>query len=249
MANKMAGVFLLFGFCYLTLNRTALAATLATDCTLYASASGNDNNAGTSPSAPKTFLGAANAAQPGAVVCLMGGTYNLSSTFYPPRSGTPTAWIVYKAYGDSPASLIWTAGATGQPMFKFGSGTFPADPDYLEFRGFTMDGQSNALDGFLCAGAHHLRFIGNTINNTGGSGVGSVRCDYLTSDHNVINHNGYLYGWTSGISYNNNVFFDAYAGFHNIISNISSSASMTVPAIIPTATALFSIWAETRLRR
>ena len=191
----------------------------ATDCTLFASPSGNDSNSGTSTSSPKTFTGAASATQPGAVVCLLAGTYNIASTFYPPTSGTPSAWIVYKSYGNGAVNLIWTAGATGQPMFKFGSGSFPSGAAYLEFRGLNLDGQNNALDGFLCQGGHHLHFIGNSINNTGGSGVGAVDCDYLTSDHNLINHNGYLYGWTSAVSYNSAQWFDNYSGFHNIVSN------------------------------
>jgi len=191
----------------------------AADCTLFASPSGNNANSGTSASSPKTFTGAAAVTQPGSVVCLLGGTYNLSSTFYPPTSGSPSSWIVYKNYGDGPVNLVWTAGAIAQPMFKFGGGSFPSGPTYLEFRGLNLDGQNNALDGFFCQGDHHLRFIGNIINNTGGSGVGAINCDYLTSDHNLINHNGYLYGWTSGISYNNDQWFDNYTGFHNIIAN------------------------------
>jgi hypothetical protein len=191
----------------------------AADCTLFASPSGNNANSGTSASSPKTFTGAAAVTQPGSVVCLLGGTYNLSSTFYPPTSGSPSSWIVYKNYGDGPVNLVWTAGAIAQPMFKFGGGNFPSGAAYLEFRGLNLDGQNNALDGFFCQGGHHLRFIGNTINNTGGSGVGAVRCDYLTSDHNLINHNGYLYGWTSAISYNSAQWFDSYPGFHNIVSN------------------------------
>ena len=191
----------------------------ASDCTLFASPSGNDGNSGNSASAPKTFNGAASASQPGSVVCLLAGTYNLGSTFYPPTSGTPSSWIVYKSYGNGAVNLVWTAGATGQPMFKFGNGSFPSGAAYLEFRGLNLDGQNNALDGFLCQGGHHLRFMSNNINNTGGSGVGAVNCDYLTSDHNMISHNGYLYGWTSAISYNNAQWFDNYAGFHNIASN------------------------------
>lgn len=191
----------------------------ATDCTLFASPSGNDTNSGTSASAPKTFNGAASASQAGSVVCLLAGTYNMASTFYPPTSGTPSSWIVYKSYGNGAVNLVWTAGATGQPMFKFGGGSFPSGAAYLEFRGLNLDGQNNALDGFLCQGGHHLRFLSNNINNTGGSGVGAVDCDYLTSDHNMINHNGYLYGWTSAISYNSAQWFDNYAGFHNIVSN------------------------------
>jgi hypothetical protein len=191
----------------------------ASDCTLFASPSGNDANSGSSASSPKTFTGAAAVTQPGSVVCLLGGTYNLSSTFFAPTSGSPSSWIVYKNYGNGPVNLVWTAGANAQPMFKFGGGTFPSGAAYLEFRGLNLDGQNNALDGFFCLGGHHLRFIDNVINNTGGSGVGAVRCDYLTTDHNLINHNGYLYGWTSGISYNTDMWFDNYTGFHNIIAN------------------------------
>src|SRR5438876_8259815 len=61
--------------------------TTTTDCTLYASPSGSDSNSGTSSSSPKTFQGAANSTQSGSVVCLLGGTYSLSSSFSPPTSG------------------------------------------------------------------------------------------------------------------------------------------------------------------
>ena len=195
------------------------SSTVGVGCTLYASPSGNNNNSGTSPSAPKTLAGAAATSRPGSVVCLLAGTYNLSSTFYPPVSGTPSAWITYMSYGNGAVNFVWTGGAIAQPMFKFGNGTFPSGADYLEFRGFSLDGQNDALDGFFCQGGHHLRFIGNTISNTGGSGVGAVNCDYLTADHNLIDHNGYLYGWTSAISYNTTPWFDSYPGFHNIASN------------------------------
>jgi hypothetical protein len=191
----------------------------AETCTLYASASGNDGNSGASPTAPITFLGAALKTQPGSVVCILPGTYRMSSTFYPPKGGTPSAWIVYKGYGDGEVNFVWAGGPIGQPMFKFGNGKSSSNPAYLEFRGLKLDGQGNALDGFFCVGSHHLQFIGNTISDTGGAGIASMGCDYLTSDHNIINHNGYLYGWTSGISYNSNQWYDSYAGFHNIISN------------------------------
>jgi hypothetical protein len=198
------------------------------DCTLYASPSGNDKNSGTSPSSPKTFLGAAAATRPGSIVCLLAGSYPLSSSFGPPTSGTPSAWIVYKSCGDGPVNFVWTGPADASPMFKLGTGRFPSGPAYLEFRGLNLDGQGNAGDAFFCRGGHHLRFIANNITNTGGSGIGSINCDYLTADHNLISHNGYVpsstkvpqwYSWTSGISYNSNQWFDSYAGFHNIISN------------------------------
>ncbi len=201
---------------------------LPSDCTLYASPSGSSGNSGTSPSSPKSFSGAASATGPGSVVCLLGGTYSLSSAFSPPASGTPSSWIVYKAYGDSPVYIIYTGAPTGDSMISFQGGSFPSNPSYLEFRDLNLNGQGNALDGFICNGSHHLRFIGNSVSNTGGSGISTVHCDYITADHNVINHNGYIpagaqnvswWSWTSGISLNSSPWFDNYSGLHNIISN------------------------------
>src|ERR1700736_2444080 len=202
---------------------------ITTPCSLYASPSGSDQNSGASPASPKTFFSAAAATRPGSVVCLLGGTYSLTSAFKPPASGTPSAWIIYRDYGDAPVKFVWTGAADASPMFDMNGGNFPSNPAYLEFRGLNLDGGGKAGDGFFCRGSHHLRFIGNNISNTGGSGIGSIKCDYLVADHNVINHNGYIpanagrnakyYSWTSGISFNSNQWYDSYLGFHNIISN------------------------------
>jgi serralysin len=198
-------------------------------CTVYASPDGNDKNSGATRTSPKTFLGAAAVTRPGSVVCLLGGTYLLRSTFKPPTSGTPEAWIVYRVFGDSPVKFLWTGGADASPMFDMNGGKFPSNPAYLEFRGLTLDGGGKAGDGFFCRGSHHLRFIENSISNTGGSGIGTIQCDYLTADHNIVDHNGYVppdagssakyYSWTSGISFNSSQWYDSYSGFHNIISN------------------------------
>src|SRR5881296_1954232 len=203
-------------------------ASTSSDCTLFASPSGSSSNSGTSSSSPKTFQGAANSTQSGSVVCLLGGTYSLSSSFSPPTSGSPSSWITYKNYDSTPVNFVWSGGSNASAMFYIGGGSFPSGPAYLEFRGLNLNGNTNAADGFFCRGSHHLRFISNSISNTGGSGIASIDCDYLTSDHNLINHNGFIpsgtanpqwYSWTSAISYNSNQWFDNYPGFHNIISN------------------------------
>src|SRR5881296_3682162 len=203
-------------------------ASTASDCTLFASPSGSSSNSGTSASSPKSFSSAAAASGPGSVVCLLGGTYSLSSSFSPPTSGSPSSWITYKNYDSTPVNFVWSGGSNASAMFYIGGGSFPSGPAYLEFRGLNLNGNTNAADGFFCRGSHHLRFISNSISNTGGSGIASIDCDYLTSDHNLINHNGFIpsgtanpqwYSWTSAISYNSNQWFDNYPGFHNIISN------------------------------
>src|SRR5205814_4965569 len=201
---------------------------LVANCTLYVSPSGKDANSGTSTTSPKSLSGAAAVARPGSVICLLGGDYSLNSSFKPRSSGTASSWIVYRNYGDGPVNIVWNGPADASAMFYIGGGTFPSGPAYLEFRGLSLNGNANAADGFFCRGSHHLRFISNSISNTGGSGIASIDCDYLTSDHNLINHNGFIpagtanpqwYSWTSAISYNSNQWFDNYPGFHNIISN------------------------------
>jgi hypothetical protein len=201
-------------------------ASTSTDCTLYASPSGGGN--GTIPSSPLSFSAAASATQPGSVVCLLGGTYNLSSTFVPPNSGSPASWIVYKNYDSTPVNFVWTGAADAEPMFKVGNGSFPSGPAYIQFQGLNLNGSGTAADGFFCRGGHHARFIGNSISDTGGSGIASMNCDYLVADHNLINHNGYIpsnaanpswYSWTSAISYNTSEWYDNYTGIHSVISN------------------------------
>lgn len=202
-------------------------AVLATDCTLYAAANGNDSNSGTSSSSPKTFQGAANATVPGSVVCLLGGRYELACSFSPPASGTSAAWITYKSYGDGDAVIVWTGGYACTQMIKIdstGQRGFPTN--YLQFIGLVLDGQGTALDGFFCNSNHDLRFFNNVISNTGGSGIATVSCNYVVSDHNIIHHNGYVqsgtpsgYSNTSGISYNNNLCNDTYTGAHFVASN------------------------------
>jgi hypothetical protein len=128
-----------------------------------------------------------------------------------------------------PVKFVWAGPADASPMFDMNEGKFPSGPAYVEFRGLKLDGGGTAGDGFFCRGSHHLRFIGNSISNTGGSGIGTIQCDYVTVDHNTVSHNGYIpagaesnashYSWTSGISLNSNQWYDSYRGFHNIISN------------------------------
>ena len=208
------------------LDLTVDNSSLAGNCTIYASASGGGS--GSSASSPTSFSSAASAAGPGSVVCLLGGTYNLSSTFVPPNSGSPSSWITYKAYGDSPVNFVWTGAADAEPMFKVGNGSFPSGPAYIIFQGFNLNGSGTAADGFFCRGGHHVNFVGNSISNTGGSGIGTINCDYLVADHNLINHNGYIpastsnpqwYSWTSAISFNTHEWFDNYPGIHSVISN------------------------------
>jgi len=200
-------------------------------CTLFASTTGLDSNSGLDAQHPKTFQGGANATVPGSVLCLLGGTYKLSSSFNPPHNGTPGNYIVYRNNPGDVVNFVWTGASDASTMFRLGttSTVFPKGPSYLEFRGFNFDGSKHyAADAIYCRGGHHINFINNFVKNTGGSGWGDRQCDYIIADHNIIYNNGYTpagtsvpqyYGWTSAISYNSHQWFDTYTGFHSVISN------------------------------
>ncbi len=212
---------------------TVAKAQLATDCTLYAAVppTGNDANNGTTALTPKTFTGAASATVAGSIVCLEGGTYSLTTTFQPPHVGTATAYIVYKAYGDSPPVFLWNGcNVAGCRMFLLGTESlgFPG-PHYIEFNGLTLDGNERATNAFSVLGSHHIRILNCRMINTGGAGVAAIDSDYLTLDHNQIFHNGTnagsdptygtCCGWTSGIAHNSAQFLDSYTGLHILITN------------------------------
>jgi len=200
------------------------SAQLATNCTLYVSPSGGGN--GSTASSPTTLAGANSASVPGSVICLEGGTYNLSSTFGPSHSGTSSNYITWKAYGNSPANFVWTGGAganngTGRQMIAVNG------PSYIKFIGFNLNGQQYANSGILCHGGHHILYQNLYVKNMIYSGLVSSDCDYMVADHNQVFHVGenpygvYTIGSNagSGITYNQQSLLDTYPGLHSVISN------------------------------
>jgi serralysin len=212
------------------------ASAVAADCTVFVSPNGNDSNSGSSASSPRTLSGAlgkfTSSTAPGQVICLMAGVYRLATPYQPPYSGTSAKYIVYKNYGDGAAIIQWAGGeVSGSDLFLFYASSFSSAKQYVEVNGLTFDGQNPAYTsntnlahaGIFCRYSHHLRFIGNTIQNMGEVGIGTKFCDYIVSDHNTIYHNGYTAGWGSGISYNSHQWLDQYQGFHSIaVQNIIS---------------------------
>src|SRR5207245_9969355 len=109
------------------------------------------------------------ASPPGSVICLMGGTYNVATTFSPAHNGTSNAWIVYKAYGDSTPSFVWTAGTDynffGMENYTTANLTTSSSFQYLEFRGLTLKGNNFVSSGFMSQLSTYQIFIVTSIMN------------------------------------------------------------------------------------
>ena len=206
---------------------TVAAASVEPPCTLYASPTGSGSAAGTSPTSPTSLAGARSKSVAGSVVCLLAGTYGLSSAFYLSKSGTASSPIVYRSYGGV-ALLQWTGGSpaagSSYAVVQLGSGAH-----HVEFHGLTIDGANRASTGVKCdTGAHHLVVQGSTIRNTGSAGVLAKACDYVTVRRNLISHTGYdpNVGWASAVDLNGDVWSDRTDGFHNfVVGNVISGAS------------------------
>jgi hypothetical protein len=149
------------------------------------------------------------------VVCLLGGTYNLASPIYLSKGGTAAAYVTYKSYDTAnPALLVWASSAN-DPMLQVNN-----NAAYITVQGLKFNGKNISNAGIRCSpGSHHLRMLGNTINNAGSGGISSTGCDYLTIDGNRIHHTGYNTGWSSGISLNSHIWYDQAAGFHSFVVN------------------------------
>jgi hypothetical protein len=184
-------------------------------CTWYVAPSGQRSNSGKELASPLTLSEAAKRTQPGDIVCLLPGKYDLDAPVYISKGGTAEAYVTYTSYDPTePALLNWTSSAVMDIVQVNNNAA------YIRLQGLEFNANNVAGEGIKCSpGSHHIVVAGNTINNAGSAGIASVQCDYLTIDGNKIHHTGYGAGNSSGISLNRSVWFDQAAGFHSVVVN------------------------------
>jgi hypothetical protein len=215
----------------------------SSDCTLYVATTGDDRNDGRSKSrAFQNIQKAADVVEPGDVVCVLDGVYGSGGKTYPlniRRSGTPEAWITFKAESK------WRAILDGQRDCHSYI-NFQAPVSYIRVEGFEI---RNTNSGGIWVqrnfddpsnGTHHIAIQGNYVHNIGnnpvdapsGQGifVGSMN-HHITIDGNlwhdigtthpthrlVHDHALYISGWDPGPSHHISVT-------NNIMYNISGMA-------------------------
>jgi parallel beta-helix repeat protein len=213
------------------------------------SAIGQDDNAGTSASAPLASLQAAEkAVKPGDTVKVMNGTYTGpadGSVLNITTSGTASAPITFEA-------------APGQTPVIDSTGTWNGiniQASYIVINGFTVAGGAanynlnQAMAGYGTGNAaldgngigitpssqvplpNHITIENNTIYNEGGGGIYTDGADYVQILNNVVHDNAHwsAYG-NSGISVYQSKNLDNNAGFHIIIcGNTTYNNAQLVP--------------------
>jgi parallel beta-helix repeat protein len=199
-------------------NTTTLANAADGSCSLYVSPTGMASNSGAAATSPLTLREAAQRTKPGDVVCLQGGTYNLTAQVYLQNSGSSSAWIIYKSYNGT-AVLNWNT-TTRAAVIQTAPGIH-----HIEIRGLSIDGKNYASSGLRCDGSTYLRLINNTLVNNGTAGIATQHCDYITITQNKVYHSGYTYGWASGITLHEHEWSDRAPGFHSyVVGNIVSGS-------------------------
>jgi len=213
------------------------------------SVSGQDNNAGTSATAPlATLQAAANLVKPGDTVEVMNGTYTGpagGSVLNITTSGTASAPITFEA-------------APGQTPVINSSDTWHGiniQASYINVKGFTVVGNaanytlSQALAGYSTGNAsvngngitvsspgngivpNHITIANNTVYNEPGGGIATIGADYVQILNNTVHDNAHwsVYG-ASGISVFTSANLDTNPGAHFIVSgNLAYNNAQLVP--------------------
>ena len=210
---------------------------------------GNDNNAGTSATAPlATLQQAADLVKPGDTVEVMNGTYSgpaYGAVVDITTSGTASAPITFEAApGQTP--VINTSGTWNGILIQASN---------IVINGFTVVGDAanytlqTALAGYDTGNANldgngitvnspdgvvvpnHITIENNTVYNEPGAGIGSLDADYVQVLNNVVYDNAHWSAFgASGISIAASVNSDTNPGIHDIISgNLVFGNAQLVP--------------------
>ncbi|HKZ54032.1 MAG TPA: right-handed parallel beta-helix repeat-containing protein [Anaerolineales bacterium] len=168
----------------------------APGCTLYVSTTGSDSNDGRSEtSAFRTIQSAADAVQPGDVVCVKAGTY--AGFHVSKKHGTAQNPIVFRSYPRHTAVLDGMLGG-----YYSAHMIYVEEGEYVVIDGFEItDNTSSYSDPKLQlhginvndwpTASHHVRIIDNKIHRFTGGGIGS---GYTTHHNEFINNEIYDVG-------------------------------------------------------
>lgn len=182
-------------------------------------------------STTSAFTSALKGAYAGEVICLT-SSINLSSPIFVEGSGTANSWITVLGNCQNPSTttITWTGGRTESAMISNYGYSFPNGNNYWTFACLSVNGGTNVGNqpgnAFQFQNSHHGRYFFNTVTNTGSGGIEAYQSDYWDVEHNIVYHNGYGSGFSSGIDEGALASCNVtgcsgvsyYAGFHNFIA-------------------------------
>jgi hypothetical protein len=134
--------------------------------TINVAANGSDSSGDGNASAPyATLARALNGAVAGDTVLIAGGDYSWPNGVMVSVSGSASNWIVIRA-ASSAAVTIHGSGSSGSLQGQ----CIGITGSYIDIEGLTCDSFPNV--GMDVLTGHHIRLHGNTVSNTGNTGIG-----------------------------------------------------------------------------
>ena len=186
----------------------------------YVATTGNDRASGAAGSAFQTLGHAASVVNPGDTVIVGSGTYK--EQVWISRGGNASADVTFKS--------AEPGGAHIRPASADAYSTLNVRANYVTLEGFdVVGGGGHGID----IEGHHVTIRDNIAHDSGGSGITTVRSDWLTIEGNTVYGNAATNGYaTSGISLWQNVAQGSgNAEFRNIIRNNVVHDNAEGPAI------------------
>jgi len=116
-----------------------------------------------------------------------GGTYNLKLHLLCSHQRLAFLLDRLQKLRQRPRQSRLEAGAIAQPMFKFGGGSFPSGTAYLDSVVLNLDGQTTPSTLLLPGRSSPALQSATSLTTPAAPASGAINCDYLTSDHNLIN--------------------------------------------------------------
>lgn len=151
--------------------------------------------------------------KPGDIVTFLDGKYEHIWTWELKTSGTPTAWITYRAKNRQKACIH----ATGKPPQADYSDAVRVSANYIIVDGFELSSDSYG-NGVWMSDVHHVTVRNCHAHHCGGAGIAAQRADYITVADNIVDHNSFTNPYdTSGISLFTPVACDDQPGTRMIV--------------------------------
>lgn len=205
-------------------------------CTRFVATTGNDNNDGLTLTTPwKTVQKAANAAQPGDIVCVRAGTYNEKVTIN--VSGTAGAAITFQSYPGETAVLDGTGLAV--PNADNGM-VYIQNRAYVIVKGFEIRNYKTSTKNYVPIGIritgtshhieirenilHHIEHNGTSSSGTDAHGIAIHGTSGTTAISNIVVDGNVLYslklGSSEALVINGNV--EGWQVTHNTIHDVNN---------------------------
>jgi hypothetical protein len=209
-------------------NAVVVVSAVVTTGNYYVATTGSDSNDGSASHPWATIQHASDQAQPGWVIHIEAGTYDITQAITTTTSGSPGSPITFVGDGYDPATKTWPAKVID--ISNADATVWQINGAYVTIRGIELSSNySGTFNGIKSSAAHtiiensHIHNI--TDDGQGGCIVGGSGSDYMSVLGNMVHNCGTSIGQTAGKDIHG-LYLDGYYATieNNLIYLVSGTA-------------------------